>query len=79
MKGRKIKGIGSLNPLKVTSAKGEGLATRREGATTMNTHLFVPLWQEAAISNQSTDQLYLADRIIFATTCYVQTALGIPA
>lgn len=37
------KGTGSLNPLKVTSAKGKGLATRGEGATTMNAHLLSPL------------------------------------
>ena len=54
MKWRKIKGTGSLNTQKVTSARGGGAYSDGGNTTTMAALLFAFLRSEAVISDQST-------------------------
>lgn len=80
MKWRKIKGTGSLNTQKVTSARGGGAYSDGGNTTTMAALLFAFLRSEAVISDQSTGPWYLEVRAqfvpTFASASYVQAVPG---
>lgn len=60
---------GPLKCLAVTLAREVGLTTMKGGTRIMAVHLFVHLWSEIAIKDQSTDPRYLRNKVLYYHPC----------